>query len=74
MDVQQAVDLAHGVNRFGTFDLEEGTTAADLAPALEAMGYEVSVRGLNSGLHAIAIGDGLQGGADPRREGIALGD
>lgn len=74
MDVQKAISLAHGVNRFGTFDVEEGTAAADLAPALEAMGYEVSVRGLNSGLHAIAIGDGLQGGADPRREGIALGD
>lgn len=74
MDVQQAVSLPHAVNRFGSFDVEEGTTAADLAPALEAMGYEVNVRGLNSGLHAIAIGDDLQGGADPRREGIALGD
>ncbi len=74
MDVQQAVSLPHAVNRFGTFDVEEGTDIADLAPALEAMGFEVSVRDLNSGLHAIAIGGGLQGGADPRREGIALGD
>lgn len=74
MDVQQAVSLPHAVNRFGTYDFEEGTSAADLAPALEAMGFEVNVRGLNSGLHAIAIGDTLQGGADPRREGIALGD
>ncbi len=46
---------------------------ADLAPALEAMGFEVNVRSLNSGLHAIAIGDGLQGGADPRRENSAIG-
>jgi len=74
MDVQQAVALPHAVNRFGTYDLEEGTAATELAPALEAMGFEVGVRGLNSGLHAISIGDGLQGGADPRREGIALGD
>lgn len=74
MDVQQAVSLPHAVNRFGTYDLEEGTSATDLGPALEAMGFEVNVRGLNSGLHAIVIGDGLQGGADPRREGIALGD
>ncbi|MEO1779023.1 MAG: gamma-glutamyltransferase [Pseudomonadota bacterium] len=74
MDVQQAVDLPHAVNRFGTYDLEDGTSAMDLAPALEAMGYEVNVRDLTSGLHVIAIGDGLQGGADPRREGIALGD
>ncbi|MEL6315965.1 MAG: gamma-glutamyltransferase, partial [Pseudomonadota bacterium] len=74
MDVQQAVDLPHLVNRFGTYDLEDGTEATALAPALEAMGYEVNLRDLTSGLHVIAIGDGLQGGADARREGIALGD
>ena len=74
LDVQQAVAMAHAVNRFGTYDLEAGTAAEDLAPALEALGYEVKTRDLNSGLHAIAISaDGLQGGADPRREGIALG-
>jgi gamma-glutamyltranspeptidase/glutathione hydrolase len=75
LDVQQAVALPHLVNRFGTYDLEEGTIAETLAGPLEALGYEVSVRGLNSGLHAISIGpDGLLGGADPRREGVALGD
>ncbi len=74
MDVQAAIAAPHLVNRFGTYDLEQGTAAADLEQALTEMGYEVSVRDLNSGLHAIAIGDGLQGGADPRREGIALGD
>lgn len=74
MDVQQAVDLPHLVNRFGTYDLEEGTSAADFGPALEEMGFEVNQRGLTSGLHAIAIGEDLQGGADPRREGIALGE
>lgn len=74
MDVQQAVSLPHAVNRFGTYDLEDGTGAADLQGPLAALGYKVKVRALNSGLHAIAIGDGLQGGADPRREGIALGE
>jgi gamma-glutamyltranspeptidase/glutathione hydrolase len=38
------------------------------------MGFKVKVRDLNSGLHAIAIGADLQGGADPRREGVALGE
>ncbi|WP_238365808.1 gamma-glutamyltransferase [Mesobacterium pallidum] len=74
MDVQQAVALPHGVNRFGTFDLEAGTPAEALQAPLEAMGFEVSIRELNSGLHAIAVGDVLQGGADPRREGIAMGE
>ncbi|MBL4767179.1 MAG: gamma-glutamyltransferase [Rhodobacteraceae bacterium] len=74
MDVQQAVSMPHAVNRFGTYDLEQETIAAELQSALKAMGFKVNVRGLNSGLHAIAIGDRLQGGADPRREGIALGE
>lgn len=73
MDVQQAVMVPHAVNRFGTYDLEEGTAAVDLQDPLEAMGYEVGVRALTSGLHVIAIGDDLQGGADPRREGMAYG-
>jgi gamma-glutamyltranspeptidase/glutathione hydrolase len=74
MDVQQAVSLGHGVNRFGTFDIEAGRTIETLGPELEAMGFKVKVRDLNSGLHAIAIGADLQGGADPRREGVALGE
>ncbi len=74
LDLQDALSLPHAVNRFGTYDLEEGTSAEALAEPLTAMGYEVNIRGLNSGLHAIAITpDGLIGAADPRREGIALG-
>ncbi len=74
MDVQQAVSMPHLVNRFGTYDIEEGTDLISLEDPLTELGYEVNIRGLNSGLHAIAIGDTLQGGADPRREGIALGE
>lgn len=75
MDIQTAIDLPHLVNRFGTYDLEEGTSAQDLAGPLETLGYEVNTRGLTSGLHAIVItSEGLQGGADRRREGIALGE
>ncbi len=75
MDVQQAIDLPHLVNRFGTYDVEEGTSATSFSDALTGLGFEVNARGLTSGLHAISIGpDGLQGGADPRREGIALGE
>ncbi|MEO0919671.1 MAG: gamma-glutamyltransferase [Pseudomonadota bacterium] len=75
LDVQSAVAMPHRVNRFGTFDLEAETSAAADQSALEAMGYEVNVRSLTSGLHAILIeGDTLIGGADPRREGIAIGE
>lgn len=75
MNVQEAINLPHVVNRFGTYDLEEGTGAVDLQNELENIGYEVNVRALNSGLHAIIIDDNkLMGGADPRREGIAIGE
>ena len=76
MDVQEAVAAPHLVNRFGTYDIEEGTSATELEGPLQEIGYETEVRDLTSGLHAIAIGeDGtLTGGADPRREGIALGE
>ncbi|HSG94936.1 MAG TPA: gamma-glutamyltransferase, partial [Afifellaceae bacterium] len=75
LDVQEAIDMPHLVNRFGTYDLEAGTPAEGFAAALEALGYETNIRALNSGLHAIAMGpDGLTGGADSRREGIALGN
>ncbi|MCZ0814029.1 MAG: gamma-glutamyltransferase [Pseudomonadota bacterium] len=74
MDVQQAVSLPNMVNRFGVFDVEAGRVSPRLAARLEALGYEVSARPLVSGLQAIAIGATLRGGADPRREGIALGE
>ncbi len=75
MDVQQAVALPHLVNRFGAYDMEEGTSATQLSDSLTDLGYELNTRALTSGLHAISIHDsGLRGGADPRREGIALGD
>ena len=73
MDVQQAIAAPNLVNRFGTFDVEPGQGVDSLASDLAAMGYEVARNPLVSGVHAIAIGDGLTGGADPRREGVALG-
>ncbi|MEZ8320011.1 gamma-glutamyltransferase [Vibrio splendidus] len=74
MDIQQAINQPHFLNRFGTLDLEKGTSAENFTPELEKMGFEVNVRDLNSGLHAIRITkDGLEGAADPRREGAAIG-
>ncbi len=74
MDVQQAIAMPHAVNRFGAFDLEEGTQAEILSEPLTAMGYEINRQELNSGLHGVVIRDGLlEGGADPRREGLVLG-
>ncbi len=75
MDIQKAIELPHLLNRFGTYNLEKGTAAESFAPALEALGYKTDIKDLNSGLHGIEITpNGLEGGADPRREGLALGE
>ena len=75
LDIQSAVNLPHLVNRFGTYDVEKNTAAEDLASPLEAIGYTVNIRDLNSGLHGIVFAEEtLIGGADPRREGIAAGE
>lgn len=75
MNVQQAIAMPHLVNRFGTFDIEAGTSATALAAPLRDLGFEVNETDLDSGLHGIVItADGLEGGADPRREGVAVGD
>lgn len=76
MNPQAAINLGHVVNRGGSTDLEAGTGAADLAEFLSKLGHETRVQDLNSGLHAILIRrDGtLIGGADPRREGVVLGE
>lgn len=74
LGVQEAIELPNFVNRYGTFELELDTTAESLWPTLEALGYTVRSSRLESGLQGIAIfEDGLSGGADPRRESLALG-
>jgi gamma-glutamyltranspeptidase/glutathione hydrolase len=75
MDIQQAVAAPHMGSRNGPTDLEKGTPLERLAPELERMGHSVRIRDEASGLHAIMrTKDGWAGGADPRREGVAVGD
>ncbi len=75
MTMQDAIELPNFVNRNGTTDLEKGTPLEALKPALEAKGDKVNIRLLISGLHGIRVTpEGLDGGADRRREGVALGD
>lgn len=75
MDPQAAIELPRVLTIGTATELEIGTKAAALREALEARGHRVAVRALPSGLHAIVVtARGLTGGADPRREGVALGD
>ncbi len=75
LDPQSAIDLPNALNRNGATEIERGTALVDMTAALGAMGHEVNARALVSGLHAIGVTPhNLLGGADPRREGVALGD
>ncbi len=74
LDIQQAINLPKITNRNDYTALEAGTPIAELEAPLQALGHNVRVVDLNSGLHGIQVQDGkLIGGADPRREGIAVG-
>jgi len=72
---QAAADLPNFGNRNGATELEKGTPLEALVPQLQAMGHEVKVTEMTSGVAVIAITpQGLLGGADSRREGVAVGD
>jgi gamma-glutamyltranspeptidase/glutathione hydrolase len=75
MSPAETVAAGHVVSRGGAVELEEGTDAEALAAGLQALGHEVKLANLNSGLHVIEIAGGrLTGAADPRREGVAAGE
>jgi len=75
LTMQQSIALPHHVNANGATQLERGTALVPLVPALSEMGHDVMLGRLESGLQGIRrIPDGFEGGADPRREGVAVGD
>jgi gamma-glutamyltranspeptidase/glutathione hydrolase len=75
LDPQAAADLPNFGNRNGATELEKGSALEALAPALQAMGHEVKITSMTSGLAVIAVTpEGRLGGADSRREGVAVGD
>ncbi|WP_245411003.1 gamma-glutamyltransferase [Microvirga flavescens] len=75
LDPQVAVDLPNFGSRNGPTELEAGTEAEAWKAGLEAKGHEVKLIDQNSGIHAIVVTPGgLIGGADSRREGVAIGN
>lgn len=73
--VDDAIALPNFLHRGDALELEQGTPLAGRAAELEALGHEVRVQSLQSGLHGIEWnGTQWHGAADPRRGGAARGD
>lgn len=71
--VQEALDMKHALARSDTVELETGLE--NMKAPLEKLGHKVKVGDMNSGLTAILFQSGaMMGAADPRREGITLGN
>ncbi|MGE8336587.1 gamma-glutamyltransferase [Pseudomonas laurylsulfatiphila] len=80
LDAQAAINLPNFGSRNGPTELEQGQFSPALIQALKDRGHSVSEIDMTSGTQAIVrVKDAqgkasLTGGADPRREGQALGD
>ena len=74
LDVQSAIDLPNFGSRNGPTEIEKGTELEGVQASLKAMGHDVRAIDMTSGLQGIRrVKGGWQGGADPRREGVARG-
>lgn len=75
MNVQQAIDLPNFGSNNGPTLLEQRRFPPATVQALRARGHELREQDMTSGLQAIQrTPGGWFGGADPRREGIVMGD
>ncbi|AZF03494.1 gamma-glutamyltransferase [Pseudomonas sp. R5-89-07] len=80
LDPQAAINLPNFGSRNGATELEAGLFSPGVKQVLKSKGHELSEIEMTSGVQAIVRtrdGQGkvsLSGGADPRREGEALGD
>jgi len=80
MDIRTAIARPNRVARTRTLELEADTPLATLAEPLRAMGHDVELNEMTSGLHGLVAHYGedgaiayYTGAADPRREGLAIG-
>ena len=75
LNAQQAINLPNFGSLNGPTLLEKGRFEPAMTDALKARGHEVREMDMTSGLQVIErTASGWFGGADPRREGVVLGD
>jgi len=75
LDVQHAIDLPNMGSRNKDTELERGTVLESYQKPLQRLGHRITMAPMPSGIQAIVRDkQGLRGGADSRREGIASGE
>jgi len=75
LNAQEAVSLPNFGSRGGPLALEGGHDWSTQAQTLQGLGHEIRGTAMTSGIHMIVAREGLlEGGADPRRDGVALAD
>jgi gamma-glutamyltranspeptidase/glutathione hydrolase len=75
MGMEAAVSLPHFLDRNDALEIEQGTALEELVPVLAEFGHQIDLRAMMSGLHGIAATpQGLEGAADPRRDGNVVSD
>ena len=75
LNAQDAINLPNFAAYNGPRIAMEDRFPQELINLLESMGHEITLQELTSGLQAIQkTENGYYGGADPRREGVVMGD
>ena len=75
LDIRQSIEQPRYGAQTGNVELERGTGAAEAADTLRALGHEPRIQPMDAGVQAIVVTPrGLEGWADPRRDGAAVGD
>ncbi len=86
LDIQKSIDFGNFISLNNIVELEENTEIVKIKPELEKLGHQVKIIEITSGLNGITLyrnisdygnnkaSSSLYGGADPRREGSAVGE
>lgn len=75
LNIQEAIDYPNIGSRNQETELEKESFVEQFAQELQLRGHPLLIREMNSGTQGIFINrDGLWGGVDGRREGIAIGN
>jgi len=75
LNIQEAIDYPNIGSRNQETELEKESFVEQFAQELQLRGHPLLIREMNSGTQGIFINrDGLWGGVDGRREGVAMGN